>query len=1483
VTLVITAATASNLATGTTFANTATASSTTPDPDPTNNSATATTTVTTSADVRVTKAAESAQATAGGTLVYDIQVTNDGPSDAQAVSLSDPLPAGTTLVPMSSELPAGCTATATAVSCALGALPAGQATTLKLTVQLSSALADRTKLANTTTVTSATSDPNPANNTSTASTIVVRSNDLELAKTAAPNPAVAGAPLTYTLVVNNLGPSDSNDSTIVDPLPPGTTYVSSSPLGACALAGDNVTVICNVGPVPALAQHTVTITVRPASDTPTGTTLTNTATVTGIDEDPDPANNAATAFTPVIASADLSITKTGPVTVVAGTHAAYTVTVINHGPSDANGVALTDPLPAGTAFVTATASQGSCNGGPTVDCSLGVLADGAHATVTVVLDVSPSFLPGPLSNTATVASNTPDPNPANNSATATATVSSRADVALTKQGPVTVRAGDTIAWTVSATNHGPSDAQDVTITDSLPPGVRFVSASSPCTESAGRVSCNFATLPVGAAHAVQVQITGTVSQSLTGPVVTNMATVASATPDPDPANNQASATTLLQHEADLAITKTVTPTSPTPGQSLSFTLTVTNDGPSTAEDAVVTDPINPAINIVQVTSTSAAGPCVVVSHVVGCPLGTVLPGAAPVVITISGVLSSSFTGAVGNTASVASPTPDPTPGNNTATIAAAPSAEADLVLTKTADQSRVDAGAPVTYTLTVTNRGPSDAQNVVITDVLDPSLNFHSAGPGCAFVTVTRTLQCQQDTLALDASAHFTFTADVTPTAQAGALVNQASVAAATSDPDPGNNTDAVTVTVVPDSDLGIAKTVDSASAKIGGTLTYTVTVANHGPSLATGVHADDVLPAGLSFTNATASTGTYDNATGVWTVGTLPVDGQATLTLRAAISPTAAGTIVTNRATVAGDQPDPDSANNTASARTEVAASADLSLTKAATPTPVDAGAPLTYTLDVTNHGPSTAAAVRVTDPLPSGLTLTSATASRGTCAGGPPIECNLGALANGEQIVVTIVATVSPSLNPSITPVLTNTAGVSSSTDDPDPLNNTASATTPTAVQADISVIKEGPPTEIAGNRMVYTVVVTNNGPSDAQDVAITDPMPVGLSTISAAPSQGSCSGDAVITCNLPILVSGARITVRLAVQVSPAAGGEMITNTAAAQSTTPDPNPNNNQASAHTSVFAATTLDLAKHGPATVVAGQSISWTVTAHNPGPSDAQDVVIRDPLPKGVTFHTASTPCTFAARAVTCRYSTVPAGATQTITIDGNVSPAYTGVRLANTASASSSSDPTTHSASTSATVTHEAALAVVKEVDSHNAGVGSTLTYAVKVTNHGPSDATGVTATDALPAGLLLSGAHPSQGGYQRATGLWSIGALPPGSTAVLTVHAAVQGSAAGTTIINHARIAHSDEFDPDVADSSAAASTAVATSTAASTAPTTLPAAPAPSSSTPATSQPSTSLPFTGSAAAPLTRLAAILIGTGSAALAIASLTRRRGRHRK
>ncbi len=208
--------------------------------------------------------------------------------------------------------------------------------------------------------------------------------------------------------------------------------------------------------------------------------------------------------------------------------------------------------------------------------------------------------------------------------------------------------------------------------------------------------------------------------------------------------------------------------------------------------------------------------------------------------------------------------------------------------------------------------------------------------------------------------------------------MNVASVSATTPDDTATNNTATVETPLDRNADVAITKSVSPAAVLVGQPTTFTVVVTNHGPARVTGLVVQDLLPAGLAFGSATPSLGSYDEATGAWTIGTLQNTESATLTLTATV--TVAGAITNRALVVAQDQPDPVASNNSAAAVVNGAANADVGVNTAVDQPAPSVGDTVTFTVTVGNAGPSPATGVVVTDALPAGLTFVEATASQGT-----------------------------------------------------------------------------------------------------------------------------------------------------------------------------------------------------------------------------------------------------------------------------------------------------------------------------------------------------------------------------------------------------------------------------------------------------------------------------------------------------------------------
>ena len=184
--------------------------------------------------------------------------------------------------------------------------------------------------------------------------------------------------------------------------------------------------------------------------------------------------------------------------------------------------------------------------------------------------------------------------------------------------------------------------------------------------------------------------------------------------------------------------------------------------------------------------------------------------------------------------------------------------------------------------------------------------------------------------------------------------------------------------------------------------------------------------------------------------------------------------------------------------------------------------------------------------------------------------MTCDLGTIASGESILATVIVAVGSGAGG----VLSNSAAVGSTADDPRPENNTITVDTPVATLADLSLLKADAPDPVtAGQSLTYTLLVSNHGPSDASTVTLQDILPADVTFVSATASQGNCAeADGLVSCDLGDLASDAGATVTIAVTVDPTMDTGPLTNAASVTTVTADPHPSNNAATAVTTVLAA-----------------------------------------------------------------------------------------------------------------------------------------------------------------------------------------------------------------------------------------------------------------------------------------------------------------------
>lgn len=358
-------------------------------------------------------------------------------------------------------------------------------------------------------------------------------------------------------------------------------------------------------------------------------------------------------------------------------------------------------------------------------------------------------------------------------------------------------------------------------------------------------------------------------------------------------------------------------------------------------------------------------------------------------------------------------------------------------------------------------------------------------------------------------------------------------------DSDTGNNVATSNVTLVEAGDLTLSKTATPDPVAAGAEVTYTITVVNNGPSASSNFSVTDSLPAGVTYVPGSAqaqggSTWTFVNQNGTL-VGALAANQSATYTFKAKVD-VASGSL-TNTATVnAGDTPDSNPGNNTDSATVQVAPGADLSIGKTANPTPGLPGELITFTITVTNNGPSPAEGATWSDTLPAGFLLDSfVNNTPGWDCGAPAqndtqVSCALPApatLAVGESATFTVVALV-PLSGPGSSGDMSNTATVSGSLPDPNSSNNSATVDFKVLPNgADLNLTKSkspdlvptwpGPGTPPAGSGYIITstINVNNIGPAPVNsDLQVVDVLGVGEEYLPAPPPPWSCTATPYVT---------------------------------------------------------------------------------------------------------------------------------------------------------------------------------------------------------------------------------------------------------------------------------------------------------------------------------------------------------------------------------
>ena len=391
----------------------------------------------------------------------------------------------------------------------------------------------------------------------------------------------------------------------------------------------------------------------------------------------------ATVGITVMPVADLVVAQSGPASGLAGSNLVFTVSVTNRGPATATNILVTNHLAVGFTFVSASAS--GVNSNNLVTWSLTALPAGGVTNLTVT---ALAMEGGTFTNIASGASVVLDLIPTNNNgsllnAESHTVITPVADVVVFKDGGTNVYAGAIVNYTITASNAGPSTASGVVVQDTLPAGSTLQSASGSYTVSNGVVTWNGITLAPGTVTTFNLSLLASASVSS----FMNIAQSTSPVFDPNLSNNNGSAaksrvSTKVAPSADLVVLLTG-PASSIQGSNFVYSLVVTNTGPSTASNVVVSDSL--PTNLVFVSASSGGTNS---NHVVAWPLIVAFPVGSSTNYTIT--VKAPFAGLFTNIASALAATYDPYPTNNSGV---SPASQAQTTVAPA--QFNLLAGSPV--------------------------------------------------------------------------------------------------------------------------------------------------------------------------------------------------------------------------------------------------------------------------------------------------------------------------------------------------------------------------------------------------------------------------------------------------------------------------------------------------------------------------------------------------------------------------------------------------------------------------------------------------------------------------------------------------------------------------------------------------------------------------------------------------------------------
>jgi len=1252
----------------------------------------------------------------GDNVTYTIVVTNNGLSDATNVVVNDTvIGAGEVIscVDQDGKMYTG-------ESWIIDSVAAGESVTLTVVVRLTAS----GSVANNVTVKSDENDTVVTNQTPDVEVLPdVRLNVTKELVTV--GPIYAGDNVTYVIVVTNNGLSEATNVVVKD------TVVGAGEIVSCVDLNGNeyYGVSWIIDSVAAGKNVTLTVTVHVLADG----TIANNVTVKS-DENDTPVTNG-TPSADVLPDVKLDVTKVlvNSTPIYVGDNVTYVIVVTNNGLSDATNVVVNDTVVGAGEFISCVDQNGKVYDG--VSWTVESIGAGESVTLTVVVRLTAS---GSVANNVTVKSDENDTVVTNQTPDAEVLPDVKLDVTKVLVNSTPIYTGDDVTYVIVVTNNGLSDATNVVVNDTVKGNGMIVS----CVDQNGKVydndgrwtiesiaSCESVTLTV----VVRLTASGSVANNVTVKSDENDTVVTNQTPDAD-----------VLPDVKLNVTKVADISAVKVGDEIVFTIIISNSGLDDASDVVITDVLGEEFGHIE---SSDDGQYDDATRTVTWVIRSIASQSSEnVTVTVKALTNGTFA----NTA-VAYADENKTNVNGTSdNITVDPYVELRIV--KVANVTEVVVGGLIEYTITVFNDGLSDATDVNVWDILPAGVKYVSGAD--AFDESSRNATWTIKRIASDSSEVVYLVVNATAP---GDLANTAF--ANCSEDDTVVNKTSDNVTVNPNVELGIIKKANVTSAVVGDLIKFTIVVTNNGLSDASDVVISDYLVEAFEHVEG----GDYDSDSRFVTLTIDKIEAGKSAEVFVIVKAVNNGTFYNGVVAYAKEN---DTIVNNVSDDIPIIPNVKLSIVKEANVTEAVVGDLIKYTISVYNNGLSDANDVNVWDILPGNVKYVSGADAYDENA--RKATWTIDKIEAGDAVEVILVVNVTSAGN------LANTAFANSSENDT--VVNKTSDNVTVNPNVELGIIKKANVTSaVVGDLIKFTIVVTNNGLSDASDVVVTDYIIEAFDYVEGGNYRSDLRE---VTWTIDKIEAGKSAEVFVIVK---AVNNGTFYNGVVAYAKENDTIVNN--VSDDIPVLPDVKLEIEKVANVTAAfVGDNIKFTITIKNSGLSDATNVEIEDVLPESLKF--VSTNGTYVNDGQNVKWTLDKVEGNSSVSVYVVASAVSNGpaVNFANVTCSENSTDNTT---TDEIEVKPVVDLTVVKTANVSAIYVGDKVSYNIVVTNNGPSNATNVIVVDELPNGLkFVSSNVECVVVDNRAT--WTVSKLAAGENLTIEVVCTAVGSGDLTNTVN-------------------------------------------------------------------------------------------------